>query len=182
MHRPRYCPLLPFRRIVHLTTTSNYSLEYYFYRNNSICVFLLRLRHLANSAMKDFYVSVKGRAVNFPRARSQSRELVTSKLIKRISKDKGRAPTYSWTLRRIRPKGVVQSVVRRRFRPDFQRAGGDRVTAVKASVVLGESQTEDRMSLWRDAIRILSGKPEVWQIEEPGEEDGWWLAMVQLKT
>lgn len=104
VHRPRYCPLLPFRRIVHLTTilqlTSNiYSLESYFYRNNRFtCMFLSAevtpSSELGNERLH-VYVSVKGRTVNFPRARSQSRELVTSKLIKRISKDKPRTPTYS---------------------------------------------------------------------------------------
>jgi|SRR6218665_1622799 len=63
--------------------------------------------------------------------------IVICQFLKRHSKIKRIAPAYSRALLKIR--GVVQSVVRSRFRSGFQRVRGDRV-AVKADVVWGKSE------------------------------------------
>src|SRR6218665_4044313 len=65
-------------------------------------------------------------------ARSGTDIIVISKLLKRHSKAKRRAPSYSQALRQI--KGVVQRIVRWRLRSGCQRVRGGRLD-VKADLV-----------------------------------------------
>ena len=71
--------------------------------------------------------------------------IVISKLLKRHSKAKRRAPSYSRALRQI--KGVVQRIVRWRLRSGCQRVRGGRLD-VKAVVtaVYAKSGEKDQMS------------------------------------
>jgi len=67
---------------------------------------------------------------------------------------------------------------------DFQWVREDRV-AVKVGVVyIGwvHDQMNQSKNFWREDSLVLSGRPGVWWIEEPDEDDVLWLAMTMVEV